>query len=266
MIDQTYLRTQQYQNASNLNARINLHARCSTNKQGWQRWLFEQLRLPPHCRIVELGCGPGNLWRDNLDRLPPDWQLVLTDFSAGMVEQARRNLGSGPDCLFAVADAQWIPFGSCSFDGAFANHMLYHVPERARALAEIQRVLRPGGRLYASTVGERHMRELDELVCRFDPQIAETGVGLGKPYVPFSLENGGAQLAQWFGHVTLRRYEDALEVTEAAPLVDYIRSGTDMLTGEKLDALTRFMQQELEERGVIRIAKDTGVFEAVKEG
>ena len=64
--DQEYLK-QEYRDATNLNARIRLHQRFSLNPYGWLRWVFDQLDLPSECRILELGCGPGNLWLENLD-------------------------------------------------------------------------------------------------------------------------------------------------------------------------------------------------------
>lgn len=222
------------------------------------------MHLPARCRVLELGCGPGNLWRENSDRLPPGWDVLLTDFSAGMVGQARQNLDDARRFTFAIADAQCIPCADATFDAVLAHHMLYHVPDRARALAEIRRVLRPGGRLFAATVGETHMRELSDLVRRFDPELARTGIGLGNAYTPFSLENGGEQLTRFFEHVELRRYDDGLEVTEAAPLVDYILSGADIeqAAAQQREALLQFVQHELDQRGVIHITKDSGHFEA----
>jgi SAM-dependent methyltransferase len=142
--------------------------------------------------------------------------------------------------------------------------MLYHVPNRAKALAEIRRVLRPGGRFYASTVGDAHMKELSELVQRFDPEMARSGVGLGRAYIPFSLENGGEQLRAVFDHVEIVRYPDALDVTEVAPLVDYILSGSNIeeAGAAQRDTLTRFVQTEMDRQGVIHISKDSGVFVA----
>src|SRR5579871_3026230 len=93
--DQNLLQTQ-YRNAANLNARINLHARFSTNRDGWHCWVFDQFILVPQCRVLELGCGPGTLWLKNRDRLPAGWDLILSDFSMGMLEDARRNLASVP--------------------------------------------------------------------------------------------------------------------------------------------------------------------------
>src|SRR5690242_12312565 len=90
--DRDYLRTQQYVTASNLDARMALHAGYSTNPTGWQRWVFDQLELAPDSAVLELGCGPARLWQENLDRLPPGWRVTLADFSPGMVATARQQV------------------------------------------------------------------------------------------------------------------------------------------------------------------------------
>lgn len=59
----------QYRDASNLNARIALHERFSTNPHPLLRWLFDRLELPPEGRILEIGCGTGKLWVENLERI-----------------------------------------------------------------------------------------------------------------------------------------------------------------------------------------------------
>src|ERR1700758_5420037 len=84
LTNQSYLLNEQYKDAANLNARIQLHARFSTNKRGWNRWVFDQFKIPPNGRILELGCGPGKLWSSNLDGIGADWQITLSDFSEGM--------------------------------------------------------------------------------------------------------------------------------------------------------------------------------------
>jgi hypothetical protein len=60
--DQQYLKTDQYRDASNLDARALIHQRFSTNTYGWFRWVFDALlKLPANARILELGCGHGLL-------------------------------------------------------------------------------------------------------------------------------------------------------------------------------------------------------------
>jgi SAM-dependent methyltransferase len=139
---------------------------------------------------------------------------------------------------------------------------LYHVPEQSRALAEIQRVLKPGGRLYASTVGQCHLGEIAALVERFDTRLASWR---GPTVFSFTLENGAERLGPWFHDVSLARYEDGLVVTEAAPLADYILSGRLQLTPEEEEAFRAFVGQELRRHGgALAITKDSGLFEAIR--
>jgi SAM-dependent methyltransferase len=258
--DPDYLRSKQYHNSSNLNARIALHTRFSLNPHGWQRWVFEQLDLRDGCRVLELGCGPGTLWLENLERRPGEAEIILSDFSAGMVEKAQENLAGKMAVHFEIIDARAIPYPEASFDSVIANHMLYHVPERDQALAEIRRVLQPGGRLFATTGGERHLVELYELVQKFDKVVAADGWYL-EP-IDFTLENGHSQLSTWFKSVQAQRYEDALVVTQAAPLVDYILSTVRLGLGEEhRHDLLKYIQAQLDANGgAIRITIDSGMF------
>lgn len=249
----------QYQNPANLDARIRLHQRFSTNKLGWQRWIFDQFGLPLECRLLELGCGTGDLWLENIDRVPVGWEIMLSDYSPEMLKYAQHRLIGSRYFRFCILDAQSIPFPSWSFEAVIANHMLYHLPDRVKAFTEIRRVLNPDGRFYASTNGEHHLQEIGELASRFDPQLASW---LERQSNTFTLENGAEQLHPWFAQVTLHRYEDSLVVTEAAPLVDYILSGRVKLPAEQQPEFARFIQQELERSGgKLHITKDSGVFE-----
>ena len=262
--DQEYLLLEQYQDELNLNARIQLHDRFSTNKYGWHRWVFDQLSLSPESRILELGCGTGRLWWENLNRVPRGWDITLSDLSSGMLQEAQRNLrDSQRHFEFGVIDAQAIPFEDENFDAVMANHVLYHVPDRTKAFSEIHRALRPGGRFYASTVGRAHLRELYELVHRFDANADLWGA---HPVESFLLENGFDQLSLWFSKVTLHRYEDALVITEAKPLVAYVLSSIakSILASKELEFM-EFVEQELALHNAIYVTKDSVLFEALRE-
>ncbi len=260
--DSTYLLGDQYKDAGNLNARIDLHARFSTNPCGWFRWLFEQLRLSPVCRILDLGCGPGKMWWENRQHIPRGWSLCLSDFSVGMVVAAKHALAAVPNVFsYQIIDAQRLPLRDGTFNCVIANHMLYHVPDRSRALHEIARVLTPGGCLIASTVGDNHLKEIDK-------QLGAVGVSqelLGRSMSrTFTLENGAAQLRSVFGEVTLYRYADALEVTEIDPLMAYVRSmgSAHQMSAASLERVRAHFAAEIERHGAARISKDSGLFVA----
>ena len=261
--DQQYLKTDQYKNSSNLDARAILHQRFSTNPYGWFKWVFDTLlKLPENARILELACGNGLLWKENADRIPVGWKITLSDLSPGMLDAAWRNLVvTGRAYQFKEIDAQSIPFEDETFDAVIANHMLYHVPDKPKAIAEIKLVLKPGGRLIATTVGENHMREMNGWLTR-----VSGGQLSGMYSLPFVLENGVRQLQEFFNDVSVSRYQDNLEVTEVEPIIAYIRSGiaaSDLLEDE-LAGVRTDLEIELNEKRGIFISKDSGLFEAIK--
>jgi ubiquinone/menaquinone biosynthesis C-methylase UbiE len=255
---------QQYSNASNLNVRIQLHQRFSRNNYGWFRWVFDQINLPSHARILELGSGAGNLWLENLQRIPDGWEITLSDFSAGMLTQVQQNLQGRRQFHFRMIDANLmpLPLEGESFDAVIANHMLYYISEKDSLFSEIYRILKPGGRFYATTVGEQHLVELDELIRRYDPGYIPLKLATDS----FALENGAAQLSPWFAQVDSLCYEDSLEVTEATPLVEYILSGWRDLGGESPQSINEYLEHEMARRGgVFHITKVSGIFTAMRE-
>lgn len=259
LTNQDYLRSQQYKDGSNLQSRCNLHALFNTNPYGWFRWVFDHYTLAPGCRVLELGCGTGEAWRSNQARIPHGCEIVLSDFSSGMLDQARQNLAGSYPFQFEVIDAQSIPYEDHRFDVVIANHMLYHVPDRTRALTEIRRVLKPGGFLYTTTVGETHLKDLFELPRSFDPDGFVDHLQFSSE---FTLENGEAQLRAFFDDVRMFRYPDSLHITETEPLIDYIFSTTTFRRlGNQRAELTEYIERErLARGGAIDIAKDSGIF------
>jgi hypothetical protein len=144
--------------------------------------------------------------------------------------------------------------------------MLYHVPNRIKAISEINRVLNKGGLFYASTNGINSLPEIKVLLRKFDPGIVLEQIEF---IDEFGLENGGAQILEYFSDVNLYKYEDSLLITDIEPLIDYICSTTgnakDILVGDKLKDFRNFLKNKLSTEGVLHITKDSGVFEAMKE-
>lgn len=267
MANQQDLVEHQYANSGNLNARAELHRRFSTNATGWHSWVFDQFDLPTAAHVLELGCGPGWLWHNNRDRIRADWQITLTDFSPGMVDEARANLSSTKPGAFAFeqCDAQDLPFEAATFDAVIANHMLYHVPNIAQAIREVYRVLKPSGHFYAATNGIQHMQEMHALGNQIAPD-AFTKIHQEFRVNPFDLETGAQQLEAVFPHVTMRQYPDKLVVTETEPLVAYILSMVPdaLKTDENIVPLRAHIDDLIATHGAITITKDSGLFIAHK--
>ncbi len=267
MADHLEVSPEQYRDASSLSARIQIY-RYSTAGQSWTEWLFDQFGFPDDCRILELGCGTGGLWKTNAGRMPNGWSVTLTDLSSGMVDSARETLADVDRSFdFDVVDAQSIPYDDGSFDAVIANHTLYHIPDRERALSEIRRVLRPEGTFHASTNGPNHMRELADLLTRHAPEVpfAHDNECIARA---FGFETGREQLQNWFESVDLRVRTDSLAVPEAGPILSYVLSmdtAVAVLTGAKLSAFTRALEQHIGANGPMRISLESGVFVCRRE-
>ena len=258
---------EQYENASNLRARIKIHELYSVNKTGWMEWYFQQLNIGSKASILEIGCGDGSFWYKNLDKIPEDWQITLTDFSSGMLRDAQKTLGKAAKRFkFEKVDAENITFADESFDVVIANHVLSHVPNIERALKEIYRVTKVDGLFYSSTVGKNHMKEMREILKK--AKIEEISTESWNLTEKFMLENGLEQIEKWFKETKITRYEDSLIVKETGPLIDYIFSMPgnikQMFDSSKLQDLIEFLDKEIEESSGIFISKDTGFFQGKK--
>src|SRR4030042_1318970 len=262
--DRGFLTAEQYKDAGNLNSRIQLHERYSTNPYGWFRWVFDQFCLPSRANILEIGCGPATLWLENKGRIPAGWDITLSDLSPGMLQKAHANLAvTGKNYSYEVIDAVEIPFPDNAFDAVIAAHMLYHIQDRQRALAEVARILTPNGYLYAATNGENHLSELSRIITQF-PILAEQYNSPDFSADEFTLENGLLQLEPWFDYIEIRRYEDSLMVTEAQPLLAYIHSmiirSNDLAENQQDDVLHATIKKLIDQQGYIYIQKSSGLF------
>lgn len=262
--DPAYLINEQYRDASKLDARIMLHERFSTNPQGWYAWVFDSLaEMPVNARVLELGCGPGYLWKHCAERIPAGWRITLSDPSEGMRLAAWRNLVvTGRAYKYEEIDAQSIPYPDETFDIVIANHMLYHVPDRAQAIREIRRVLKMNGHLIASTVGKNNMAEMEA----WQKQIS-----LVENYEPFrigfTLENGQEQLSSCFKDIQTRRYADSLMITEIEPVIAYLCSSSraEDISQEKIVKLRQILEKDLTRKKMLTINKDAGLFLAIRQ-
>lgn len=249
----------QYQNATNIAARIKLHSLYSLNKEGWFPWIFLQCHLQSDMNVLELGCGDGALWKQNFSLLPQDIHITLSDISDGMLRDARRALGARDSRFsFAVFDCEKIPAPSESYDLVIANHVLFYCDNLENVCKEVRRVLKPGGRFLCSTYGNSHMKEISQLVSQFDERIV---LSANKLYEKFGRENGAQVLEPWFSRVEWISYEDGLLVSDPEPLISYILSCHGNQNQYLLDHYKEFRSfvKRKTEKG-FHITKDAGIF------
>jgi SAM-dependent methyltransferase len=147
----------QYESEHNLRARKAAYINAEGDDP--REFAFAAVAEAQPQRVLEVGGGEGELAERIHDELGAE--VVGIDQSERMVEIQQ---SKGIDAR--VGDVEELPFGDGEFDVAIAAWMLYHVPDLDRGLAELARVLKPGGRLVAVTNGADHLRELWDLAHR----------------------------------------------------------------------------------------------------
>jgi ubiquinone/menaquinone biosynthesis C-methylase UbiE len=104
--------------------------------------------LGPGMRLLDVGCGPGSITRGLAERVAPG-EVVGVDFSRETLESARRDAAARglANLRYEEGSVYALPFPDACFDVAYAHQVLQHLHQRAAALTEMLRVLRPGGLL-----------------------------------------------------------------------------------------------------------------------
>ena len=170
--------------------------------------IFESVRESSPQRFLDVGCGMGEL----AERIQRDLgaEVAAVDISARMVELTRAR---GVDA--SAADVQALPFEDGRFDCVAANWLLYHVPDLDLGVRELARVLRPGGRLVAATLGAANMQELWDLLG------GEVTAGLS-----FGYENGEAALAPHFTAIERREANGTVVFPDRPSMHEFVAATT----------------------------------------
>ena len=165
---------------------------------------FAAVREAAPKRVLEVGCGTGEFAQRVTHELGAE--VVATDLSPRMVSLAQaRELDA------RVVDVLSLPFADGEFDCAVANWVLYHVTDVDTAARELARVLGPGGRLVAATLGEGNMQEVWHLVG-----------GAATSGLTFQAENGEAALRPHFARVERRDASGTVVFPDARTLREFV--------------------------------------------
>jgi demethylmenaquinone methyltransferase/2-methoxy-6-polyprenyl-1,4-benzoquinol methylase len=159
----------------------------------WRQRAVDRAEVGPGSDALDLCCGTGDLALELRRRIGPDGRVVGSDFSEPMLEQARRKSGElGLPVEFGWADALDLPYGDASFDAVTIGFGARNLADLERGIAEMARVLRPGGRLVILEITRPRREPLATFYSLwFDRIVPVLGTVAGDPdaysYLPNSV-------------------------------------------------------------------------------
>ena len=248
----------QYADSSKLAARARLHQEFSVGEP-WFPWVMDRLPLKAGDRVLDVGCGPAWFWAASQGHFPAGLHLTLADQSEGMVKEATERctpLGFA-SVTGQQADITALPVADQSFDAVIAMHMLYHVADQEKAVAEMHRVLKPGGTLAVTNNGADNLRQLYALTTTIGSAPVDPSA------VAFGHQRAHALLEAQFGNVDHAVHPGSLHVTD--PEVVFMAL-TSYPPGDRAsDAQLAAFRDVIEEGfraggGVLDVQKDAGLF------
>jgi ubiquinone/menaquinone biosynthesis C-methylase UbiE len=249
----------QYADSRKLAARARLNKEYTIAETGWFPWVAKQLPLKSGDRVLDIGCGPGWFWAATIGALPERLDLTLADLSPGMVQEAVERCQELPFASVRgqQADAAAIPFEDGSFDAVVAMHMLYHLPDPAAGIADMYRVLKPGGFLAVTTNGVGNMRKMYELTtvfgsAPFDPAAAS-----------FGYDTADRLMRSQFGNVTMSQHPASLRITEPEDVFLALTSyppGDEASEAQLIEFRKAIANAFQQGNGVFEVEKETGLF------
>jgi ubiquinone/menaquinone biosynthesis C-methylase UbiE len=261
--DTSYLRDVQYRNDGNLAARQSLYV---FQEPALPIWLLalDLAELSGDERVLEVGCGNGG-YLGVLEQRTHRGLVCGLDIAPGMLPAAHER---APHAALMIGDAARVPFPDASFGCVLAMHMLYHVPDRPAAIAELRRVLEPGAIALVLTNGLQHLSELDDIVESATQEVLGAGVRpMQRGQARFNVEGAPPQLSQFFDSVVLHEMNSQLRITEVDPLLAYVRSMRTVLMQPDpelaqavVDAVERRVRARLAADGEVRARTIVGCF------
>ncbi len=111
----------------------------------WADDLVKRAELRSGSRVLDLACGTGIVVRAAAPVIGESGELVASDLNEDMITEGRTHSIEGAPVQWRVADAEALPFESSAFDTVLCQQGLQFVPDKAAAVSEMRRVLRPGG-------------------------------------------------------------------------------------------------------------------------
>lgn len=226
------------------NFRYSLYERYGTSGQRWHEWLFQQLLLGPETRVLDVGCGHGNVWRGSWREIPVGCQITLLDkemdglqYLHGIYLERRRELAEGAAFSFLCEDTEEWECPAERYDLILAGHLWNYIREKDGLLRKLHRGLAEGGRLVSTFTSQVSVGDVNRLL---EPVLHRRVLEAYEERRRDFVGQMEGLFAGEFARVSRKVFRNGLRIDQAEQLLSYLCN----LDGE-LDSRIRTRESEM---------------------
>lgn len=226
------------------NFRYGLYERYGTSRQRWHEWLFDRLLLEPGMRVLDVGCGHGNVWHSSWRRIPAGCRITLLDkemkglqFLHGIYQERQGELAAGARLSFLCEDAERWECPEAGYDLILAGHFWSYIQDKERLLSRLHRGLAEGGRLVSTFTSQVSSQDVNRIL---EPVLGRRVLGAYEERKQAFMEQMEGLFAGEFDRVSRMTFHNGLRIGHAEELLRYLCD----LDGE-LEARIRTREQEV---------------------
>ncbi len=208
------------------NFRYHLYEQYGTNSRRWHEWMYDQLPLKPGMRILDVGCGHGNVWVSNWKRIPGNCRITVLDqemeglqFLHGIYLEQRRQLAEGAEFSFICEDAREWECPADSYDLILAGHFWNYVRDKGGLLRKLHRGLAEGGRLFSTFTSQVSMEDVNRIL---EPVLQKKVPGRYEEKKQAFTKEMEELFAGEFGNVSRKTFHNVLRIDQPEELLQYL--------------------------------------------
>lgn len=254
----SYLKEHQYKATNYLDSRIAIH-KYNINSQSFFEWAWEKLAISETVKILEVGCGPGTFWVDNMSDLTDQSSVLMTDFSQAMLDKASQKIGSDKRFTYEIADIDNLQFDDGEYDLVMAHFVMYHSSNKDAALKGLRRVCNSSGKVSITTNSEEHMKKVYDIGKSVDSNFPTD-----RNISSFTEEIADNVLPEYFSSIDKHISRDYIRVNQRQLILDYVRSAVEpreiKVSDDFYELYGEIVDKEISENGYFEITKRSPIY------
>lgn len=212
----------------------------------WMKWVFDQGNLKEGYKILDAGCGFGNLWRYNENRLPVDLDVTLVDYHNTNADELEKYVADKPQFKFLWGDMNELELGA-DYQIIFANHVIGYMESPKDTYGKLKSCLAMEGKLITTWAGLNDREQVANLFCSYFPK-EERKLQDFLIEKKQTIKDRERVLNEVFDHVELRKYPFVLAVSTKEGMLEHLARWAESMGISPSADLNRLAEELISEK------------------